>query len=102
MFMVNGWPDRVRFFEGFNNLINAASSATKAQNPRIVVFGECVMLLCGEGKLEAAIQFEQLGNHLANKHNMDILCAYPLDLCTTEPDKDIKRICAQHSAVHSR
>src|SRR5579883_2690461 len=99
MFMLNGWPNRVRFFEGFNNLINAVSNATKTPNPRIAVFGECVRLLCEEGKLEAAICMEQLGNHLANKHDVDILCAYPLDLCTAEQDKYTERRAAHRAAI---
>ena len=100
-FMVNGWPDRVRFFAGFGNLIGLASNALKNSTARIAVFGEGVALLCDEGNVEAAIQLEQLGNHLANKYNVDILCAYPLNFCTRERDDHVKRICAQHSAVHS-
>ena len=102
LFMVNGWPDRARFFEGFGKLVESASNAAKAQNPRIAIFGEGVALLYEEGNPEAAIRLEQLGNHLANKYNVDILCAYPLSLCANEHENEIKRICAQHSAVYSR
>jgi hypothetical protein len=101
-FMVNGWPDQARFFQGFTKLIESASKAAKAQNPQIAVFGEGVALLLDEGNTEAAIQLEQFGNHLANKFEVDILCAYPLSLCTQQRQYEVKRICAQHSAVHSR
>src|ERR1700680_4920818 len=101
LFMVNGWPDRARFFEGFAKLVESALKATKAQNPRFAIFGEGVALLCDDGNAEAAIQLEELGNHLANKYNVDILCAYPLSLCTKEHENEIKRICAQHSAAYS-
>jgi MEDS: MEthanogen/methylotroph, DcmR Sensory domain len=101
LFMVNGWPDRVRFFEGFGKLVELASKAAKAEDRRIAIFGEAVALLCHEGKTEAAIRLEQLGNHLANKYNVDILCAYPLSVCTKEHEDQIKRICAQHSAAYS-
>jgi hypothetical protein len=100
-FMVKGWPDRLRFFEGFGNLIGLASNALKDSTARIAVFGEGVALLCDEGNVEAAIRLEQLGNHLANKYNVDILCAYPLNFWTKEHGAQVKRICAQHSAVHS-
>jgi hypothetical protein len=100
-FMVNGWPDRARFFAGFGNLIGLASSALKSMTARIAVFGEGVALLCDQGNVEAAIQLEQLGNYLANKYKVDILCAYPLNFCTKEREDHVKRICAQHSAVHS-
>jgi hypothetical protein len=98
MFMVNGWPDRVRFFEGFGKLVESVS---KGANARIAIFGEGVALLCDEGNTEAALQLEQLGNHLTNKYDANILCAYPLRLCTMQYEREIKRICAQHSAVHS-
>jgi hypothetical protein len=102
LFMVNGWPDRARFFEGFGKLIESASKAAKVPNPRIAVFGEGVALLCDKDTTEAAIQLEQLGNHLANKYSVDILCAYPLSPCTQPHEDAVKRICAQHSAVYSR
>lgn len=100
--MIKGWPDRSRFFEGFGNIVESALNAAKSQNPRVAVFGEAVALLCDEGNVEAAIRLEQLGNHLANKYNVDILCAYPLKFCDKEHEDQVKRICAQHSAVHSR
>lgn len=34
-FMVNGWPDRARFFEGFGQLIESASKPAEARNPRV-------------------------------------------------------------------
>jgi DcmR-like sensory protein len=102
LFMVNSWPDRARFFQGFGKLIDSASKAAKAHNPRIAVFGEGVALLCDEGKTEAAIQLEQLGNELTNKFEVDILCAYPLSLCTQQREYAVKRICAEHSAMYSR
>jgi hypothetical protein len=102
MFMVKGWPDRARFFEGFDKLLAFASRTAKNENRRIAVFGEGVALLFGEGNIEAAIRLEQLGSHLANKYNVEIMCGYPLSLCTTEHETEVKRICAQHSAVHSR
>jgi hypothetical protein len=55
-----------------------------------------------DGNIEAAIRLEQLGNHLANKYNVDILCVYPLFFCDKEHADAVKRICAQHSAVFSR
>lgn len=101
MFMVKGWPDRARFFEGFDKLVGSATKAAKNDNPRIAVFGEGVALLCAEGNIEAAIRLEQLGNHLAKRYSVEIMCAYPLSLCTKEHEGEIRRICAQHSAVHS-
>jgi hypothetical protein len=55
-----------------------------------------------QGSGEAAIQFEKLGNQLANQYDVDILCGYSLGRSQAVLDSDIlERICAQHSAVRS-
>jgi len=52
--------------------------------------------------VEAAIQMEKLGNQLANKYDVDILCGYSVDrLRHMMNDLVYHRICAEHSAVHS-
>jgi DcmR-like sensory protein len=101
-FMVNDWPDAGRFFEAFKNLIESASKAATAERPRVAIFGESVALLWSEGKKEAAIRLEQLGNDLAKTRKVDILCAYPSRLHIREDKHFFGPICAEHSAVHSR
>ena len=60
-------------------------------------------LLWAEGNAEAAIQLEKLGNELVNAYDIDILCGYSLYTFHGGMDGDIyQRICAEHSAVHSR
>jgi DNA-binding NarL/FixJ family response regulator len=101
--MVDGLPDPVRFFESMSGLIKAASTAAKAEHPRVAFCGERVGLLWAEGKTDAAIRFEQFCNELAKTHEVDILCAYPFcDFRGEEDERAFKRICAEHSAVHSR
>jgi hypothetical protein len=101
--MVNGLPDPVRFFEGFSRVIETASKAATAEQPRVVVFGEAVALLRAEGKTDAAILFEQLGNNLAKTHKVDILCVYPLSSFRGGEDERVfQSICAEHSAVYSQ
>jgi len=101
--MVNDMPDPVRFFGGIGGFIEAAAKAAKSEQPRVVVFGEAVALLQAEGKVDAAIRFEQLGNDLVKTHEVDILCAYPLSSFHDDKDEhDFQCICAEHSAVYSR
>jgi hypothetical protein len=101
-FMVNDWPDPVRFFEGFGKFIEAASKAATTEHPRVAIFGEGVALLCAEGKRGAAIRIEQLCNELAKEYEVDILCAYPFsNFCCEEDEQAFKTICAEHSAVYS-
>jgi hypothetical protein len=101
-FMVNDWPDQVRFFEGFSKCIESASKAAMTEHPRVAIFGEGVALLWAEGKREATIRVEQLSNDLIKTHDVDILCAYPFSSFHGEEDeRAFKTICAEHSAVHS-
>ena len=100
-FMVNGLPDADRFLEGFGNLVQSASNAVKAEHPRVAICGEGVALLWAEGKREAAIRLEQLGNILAEIYKVDILCAYPLILHIQDEKHAFETICAEHSAIYS-
>ena len=100
--MVNDMPDPVRFFGDIGGSIETAANAAKSERPQVVVFGEAVALLQAEGKADAAIRFEQLGNDLGKTHKVDILCAYPLSSFHGGEDKHIfQSICAEHSAVYS-
>jgi CheY-like chemotaxis protein len=100
--LVDGLLDPVRVFESFSSLIQAASKASKADHPRVVICCECKGSLWVEGKRDTAIRLEQGCNELAKTHELDMLCAYPLSSFHSEEDKqDFKCICVEHSAVHS-
>ena len=74
--MVSGLPDSVRFFEGISGFIETALKAAKAEQPRVVVCGEGLAVLQGEGNANAAIRLEQLCDELVETHKVDVLCAY--------------------------
>jgi DNA-binding NarL/FixJ family response regulator len=100
--MVNDLPDPVRFFAGIGGFIEAAARAAKSEEPLVVMFGEAVALLQAEGKVGAAIRFEQLGNDLPKTHKVDILCAYSLSSFHGKEDELVfQSICAEHSAVYT-
>ena len=101
-FMINDWPDADRFLESFSRLIESTSKAAKARHPRVAIFGEGVALLWAQGKREATMRLEQLGNDLAHTRKVDILCAYPFSLHIQEDQASFKAICREHSAVHAR
>jgi DNA-binding NarL/FixJ family response regulator len=102
-FMRNGMPDSVLFSKLLGNLIVTAGEAVKKEQARVAIFGECVHLLWEQGNAEAAIQVEQLGNRLAERYNVNILCGYSVDAVQGVMDSHIfQQICAEHSAVHSR
>jgi DNA-binding NarL/FixJ family response regulator len=104
-FMVDDLPDPARFFEAAAHLFTAAVKAAKGEHPhpRVAVCGECDPPLWTLGSGEAAIRLEKLWNEIAKTHDVDILCGYPLGSFHSVPGSQIfQRICAEHSAVHSR
>jgi len=100
-FTMNNQVDSVRFQELFADLIAQAAGARKKQAGRVAVFGECVQLMCERGNARAAIEMENLSSHLVKAHDVDMLCAYPVDQFHGQPSSEIfHRICAEHSAVY--
>ncbi len=100
LFMVNDMPDSARFLEVVGGLIEEAVKTGKTEHPRVAVFGEWVSLLWAEGKGDAMIRLEQLGNQLATTYEVDILCGYELSsIHGEEDDQVLQSICAEHSAV---
>lgn len=101
--MLNGMPDPVRFLKLLGNLIVTASKTIRGEQARVAIFGKCVHLLWAQGNAEAAIEFEKLGNQLAKKHDVDIMCGYSLGCTPSAMNSHIyQRICAEHFSVHSR
>jgi DNA-binding NarL/FixJ family response regulator len=99
--MVNDLPDPARFNEVAENLVMAAAHSANGDHPRLVVCGECDPPLWTLGNGEAAIRLEQLWNELAVRYDIEILCGYPLSSFQGEGSDMFKRICAEHSAVHT-
>ena len=102
-FMVNDMPDPVRFLKTTGDLILNAAQAAKGEHPRVAACGECAPLLWAQGMPEAAIRLEQLWNEIAKSYDVDIFCGYPLGSFQAGSGSYIfDKICAEHSAVHSR
>src|SRR5262249_45720105 len=76
--MVDGKLDTVRLLAIFADLIGKAAEAAREGQSRVAIFGECVQLLCDDGNAEVAMQVEGLGNQLADRYDVDILCGYSL------------------------
>jgi len=102
-FMFSGRPDPARFLKLFGDLIVTAAKAAKGEQTRVAVFGEGSHLLWAQGNAEAAIQVERLTNQLTETDDVDILCGYSLGSIQGGMNSHIfQRICAEHSAAHSR
>ena len=95
--------DLARFLNLAGDLIEAASTVLGASHPRLALCGERAGRLWAEGQTDAALQLEQLCNDLGRSREADILCVYPVgDISGKEAELAFERICAEHSAVHSR
>jgi len=101
--LVNGVVDSGRFQKNMSNLIIAAAQASGKHHLPVRIFGECVQLLWAQGRLDTAIQLEKVGNQLVKTYSVDILCGYPLSSFQGGIGSYVfDKICAEHSAVHSR
>jgi DNA-binding NarL/FixJ family response regulator len=102
-FMVPGTLDPARLLQGLGSLLLTAAKAAKGEKPRVAACGQIAPLLWAQGDAEAAIQIEKHSNTLVETHGVDILCGYPLDSFHSDMGRDMfQRICAEHSAIHSR
>jgi len=101
--LVNGVVESGRFQKNMSNLIIAAAQASGKHHLPVRIFGECVQLLWAQGRLDTAIQLEKVGNQLVKTYSVDILCGYPLSSFQGGIGSYVfDKICAEHSAVHSR
>jgi len=102
-FMVNDQPDPVRFSKVAGDLIVGAAKAAKGERPRVAACGECAPLLWAQGNAEAAVRLEHLWDGIAKTYHVDVFCGYTLGSVQGGIESQIfQRICAAHSAVHSR
>jgi PAS domain S-box-containing protein len=99
-FMLEGWPDPIRFADVIGNVMTSAREHAQGPNSSVTAFGEMVSLLWAEGKCEAAIRLEQLWNELMKVQSFSLLCAYPMaSFDRNEHSEPFLRICASHSGV---
>jgi PAS domain S-box-containing protein len=100
--MSDGRLDPARFSQLLGGTFAQASAASRAEEHRVVAFGEMVAVLWAEGHAQAAIQMEKLWNTLARSHSFSLRCAYPVQGFCREQDADsMLKICAEHSLVIS-
>jgi DNA-binding NarL/FixJ family response regulator len=100
-FLVDGWPHESRFWQAATTLVMEAARASRGKHPRVVACGECASLLWRAGKGDAAVRLEQLWDEIAGIYTLDVFCPYAGDVARAHTDI-FQRICAAHTAVHSR
>jgi KaiC/GvpD/RAD55 family RecA-like ATPase len=87
--------------ELFDAAVNGLFERLKRGREDVVVraFGEMVDLLWTDGKVDAAIQLENLWNDLATRHSLCLLCSYSADGVLTADGTGLDQICAVHTRV---
>jgi PAS domain S-box-containing protein len=99
-FMRAGHPDRAAFTDLIGNVIDRARAVVGGDSARVAIFGEMVAVLWSEGKVEAALELEQLWNELARTRSFSLRCAYPLQGFDSEQHgESFRKICTAHSGV---
>lgn len=99
-FMVKGRPDRGRFWEAIDPVIQQAAAAVRPGTKTMAAFGEMVAILWAEGNHEAAIELEHLWNELIPRYKLHLRCAYPLGSFAHQSYSEMfDTICSEHSAV---
>jgi hypothetical protein len=98
--MRRGRLDPELFDELAASLFDDASKAASGGRGRIAAFGEMVALLWAGGKIEAALELEELWNKTADQYSFSLCCAYPMNGFLGNPHAaPFLKICAQHSHV---
>ena len=98
--MRGGKVDPVLFGDHIGKVLGAATEAAREGRQRVAAFGEMVALLWAEGKIDAAINLEELWNRLAEHHAFSLCCAYPMKgFAGSNHAAPFLKICAQHSHV---
>jgi PAS domain S-box-containing protein len=99
-FILEGWPDPVRYEETVARLVAQVRAAARGNSPRLVVFGEMVALLWAQGKFQTAVRLEQLWNELQQRESFSLRCAYPIrGFDRAEHAEAFLAICSEHSHV---
>jgi PAS domain S-box-containing protein len=99
-FILEGWPDPLRFANIIGAELARARHAAKSPELPVVVFGEMVALLAVQGKFDTAIRLEQLWNGLARDHNISLRCAYPMSGFNRQDHSEpFLKICSEHSRI---
>ena len=98
--IVDGQPDPSLFAQDLGPNIAQLTANARGESPSVFIFGEIVALLWEQGRYDAALSIEQIGNQLLASCSANILCAYPARLFADPThSRSVAEICALHSCV---
>ncbi|HZP12756.1 MAG TPA: MEDS domain-containing protein [Nevskiaceae bacterium] len=95
-FMVDGWPDEVRF----SSLIRQLLGRARASGHRVRAYGEMVALLLERGEQAAMLRLEQLWHSVVQRESLPLLCAYPMRGFTGPAAvESVRAVCRAHTRL---
>ncbi len=95
-FMVDGWPDEVRFSSLLRQLLGRA----RASGHRVRAYGEMVALLLERGEQAAMLRLEQLWHAAVQREQLPLLCAYPMHSFTGPAAvESVRAVCRAHTRL---
>lgn len=94
-FMVNGWPDDIRFDETISGIIDRA----RGDGRKVRAFGEMVAVLWARGHYAATVRLEHLWNRLLETQRFPLFCAYPKAGFTKGASESITELQLAHSKI---
>lgn len=95
-FMVNGEPDPTRFEQVVGGVLREVRARSTSGGVR--AFGEMVVLLSDDGRPDSATRLERYWNGLLDDGWFSLLCAYPLDVFSSDADLDrIEAVLREHT-----
>lgn len=80
-----------RFVSFVGELIERSVRAAAGEESRVATCGKCASALWAQGKAEAAIEVEQLSDHLTKRYATEILCGFLLSNFSREDDRQMFR-----------
>jgi len=95
-FMVNGWPDEIKFLDQIRGVLHRSRNGTSR---KVRAYGEMVALLWAQGKSGATVQLEHLWNKFCSDETLCLFCAYPRAGFTRSGAESIKHICDTHTKI---
>lgn len=94
-FMVDGWPDEVRFKKVVGDVLARAGKG----DARVRAFGEMVAILWSKKLYAATVRLEHLWHKFCSEEAFSLLCAYPVSGPTSSRVRSMREICEAHSHV---
>lgn len=95
-FMVDGWPDEVRF----HSLLRQLLARARASGHRVRAYGEMVALLLQRGEQAAMLRLEQMWHGVVQRENLPVLCAYPMrGFSGSAAVEAVRAVCRAHTRL---